>query len=61
MTQIVGIRDGHRYTITVTGRAGTATVDRAHRADCPCHAQPAAVPTGMSARVARRRKSGRTV
>ncbi|WP_371099835.1 hypothetical protein [Streptomyces sp. PU_AKi4] len=54
MTQIVGFhRDGHRYTITVTGRAGTAKVVRVHRADCPC---PAPAPTGLSARAARRRK-----
>jgi len=56
MTQVVGIRDGHRYTITVTGRAGTASVGRTHRADCPCHTHPAATPTAVSARAARRRK-----
>lgn len=61
MSQVVGIRDGHRYTITVTGRSGTAVVDRTHRADCPCHTRPAATSTGLSARVARRRKPGRTV
>ncbi|MEZ3180785.1 hypothetical protein KYY02_19455 [Streptomyces pimonensis] len=59
MSQVVGIRDGHRYTITVTGRGGIATVDRIHRADCPCHTRPAR--PALSARVARRRKPGRTV
>ena len=59
MSQIIGIRDGHRYTITVTGRAGTAVVDRAHRADCPCHTRPAPAPAIGSARVARRRKPTR--
>lgn len=55
MTQIVGFRlDGHRYTTTVTGRSGTATVIRVHHPDCPCRTRPA--PSGRSARVARRRK-----
>ncbi len=58
MTQVVGIRDGHRYTITVTGRGGTASVDRAHRADCPCHTRPTPAPA-LSARTARRRKPTR--
>lgn len=59
MSQVVGIRDGHHYTITVTGRGGTATVDRAHRADCPCHPRPALVFTGLPARIVRRRKPTR--
>jgi hypothetical protein len=36
MTQIVGIRDGHRVTTTVTGPAGSVTIDRQHHPDCPC-------------------------
>ncbi|MFC8423955.1 hypothetical protein ACFUN7_24270 [Streptomyces sp. NPDC057236] len=58
MAQIIGIRDGHRYTITVTGRAGTATVARVHHRDCPC--RTASVRPVGSARVARRRKPSRT-
>ncbi|MFF8100151.1 hypothetical protein ACF07S_10305 [Streptomyces sp. NPDC016640] len=57
MTEIVGNRGGHRYTITVTGRRGTATITRTHHPDCPCHTQPAL--TSQSARTARRRKPTR--
>jgi hypothetical protein len=57
MTQIVGIRrDGHRYTTTVTGRPGMATVVRVHHPDCACHTQPAPTPAAESARISRRRK-----
>lgn len=48
MTQIVGIRDGHRVTITVTGHAGTAVITREHHPECPCRTPPppAASPCG---------------
>lgn len=60
MTQVVGIcRDGHRYTITVTGRGGTAVVEHVHRADCPCPTRLADASTVLSARAARRRKPTR--
>lgn len=36
MPRLVGIRDGHRVIITVTGRRGTMTVTRRHHPDCPC-------------------------
>ncbi|MFE0207057.1 hypothetical protein [Streptomyces sp. NPDC058985] len=38
MTQIVGIRDGHRVITSITGKAGSMAVDRKHHPDCPCHA-----------------------
>lgn len=47
-TTLVGFRDGHRVTITVTGPPGGVTITRQHHPDCPCHTQ--------SARTARRRK-----
>jgi hypothetical protein len=53
MTSIVGIRDGHRIITTVTGRGGTATIDRQHHPDCPCLSHP------QPPRIARRRKSTR--
>lgn len=40
MTSIVGIRDGHRVTITVTGPAGAMRVDRQHHPNCPCQTRP---------------------
>lgn len=40
MTQLAGIRDGHRIIITVTGPRGTMTVTRTHHPDCPCRTQP---------------------
>jgi hypothetical protein len=51
MTTIVGIRDGHRVTITVTGQPGSASITRQHHPECPCHtAEP------QPARITRRRK-----
>ena len=51
MTQLAGIRDGHRIAITVTGPAGSATITRAHHPDCPCRTHDP-----RPASVARRRK-----
>ncbi len=51
MTQITGIRDGHRIITTVTGPPGTMNVDRRHHPDCPCRTQ--------SARITRRHKTTR--
>lgn len=49
MTQIVGIRDGHRVITTVTGRPGEAVITRRHHPDCQCSKQP-------SLRASRRRQ-----
>jgi hypothetical protein len=54
MTSIVGIRDGHRIITTVTGRGGTAAINRQHHPDCPCLSHPPQPP-----RIARRRKPTR--
>lgn len=37
MTQITGIRDGHRVIITVTRPNGVTRIVREHHPECPCY------------------------
>jgi hypothetical protein len=37
MPTLIGIRDGHRYTITVTRLNGATRIIREHHPECPCH------------------------
>lgn len=56
MTQLIGIRDGHRLIIRVTRQPGGMTVDRRCHPDCPCRATTADRMDRRPARIARRRK-----
>jgi hypothetical protein len=36
MPTLIGIRDGHRYTITITRPNGVTRIERRHHPECPC-------------------------